>query len=149
MISVSCGMYTAVIITDVNFLDSQKGRRSSIRYSRSGQQKELKVCALFGSHQPLFTMKHNSPPLRFPERSLDLSTWNTKNLVGLIVWSGISSDNQVLVKHKMLSALFRVEPLSSCSRDCTLARSMPGSDSQFALSLNSTKMPALLSQQDR
>lgn len=52
--------------------------------------------------QALLITKYTSPPLTFPDNPSDLSARNT---VGMMAWSGISSDSQVSVRQIMLQSL--------------------------------------------
>ncbi len=64
---------TPVIMTAVNSLGSQNGRHSRVRYSRSGEHKDLTECMFLSWHHELLIKKQTPPPLLFPVNSFILS----------------------------------------------------------------------------
>ncbi len=125
-VSACGGMKTAVMTTAVNSLGNQNGWHRSMRYSRSGEQRDCIGCVLFRSHHELLIMKHTPPPLLFPERSGILSARCTEKPVGSMLKSGTSQDIQVsvsqIIEQSLISHWKEIRALSSqslFSRDWT------------------------------
>lgn len=55
--------------------------------------------------QALLITKYTSPPLTLPVNPFDLSAHHTEYPVGMMAWSGISSDSQVSMRQIMLQSL--------------------------------------------
>ncbi len=67
------GGKTPVIMTAVNSIGSQNGRHSRVRYSRSGEHKDLTECMFLSWHHELLIKKQTPPPLLFLVNSFILS----------------------------------------------------------------------------